>query len=258
MDRLNWSAAERQGGHHGSQAWFGYGRHVGCGCAVGGLRCRPEHPDDVGPVCPGRPWGRQAQHASRLATQREIRAVYTEEQPTAIIAKLQAQPEPVARDGAGKVGDRPDMAAKLAETLQLSDAQKAAIEALKPAEPAVRPGHAAHRQAEIAFWQTGDTTQLQALAPAFVDMTDAIVTAATTLTVDQRKAVFSHGFGGPGLGGPGMGDHRMGGQGMGGPGGKGPGGKSPGGKGPGGRPGMGGHDMGRGPGGIGGGFDLPV
>jgi hypothetical protein len=178
--------------------------------------------------------------------QREIRAVHTEAQRTAIIAKLQAQPEPPApmlRGDAGKVGDRPDMAAKLAETLQLSDVQKAAIEALRPAAPAVRPDPAAHRQAEIAFWQTGDTTQLQALAPAFVDMTDAIVAAATTLTVDQRKAVFSHGFGGPGLGGPGKGGHDMGG---------------PGGKGPGGRPGMGPQGMGRGPAGVGSGFDLPV
>lgn len=171
---------------------------------------------------------RQAHGDQDLAMKAEIRAVYTDEQRAQIVTALQAMTEPTPPADKAAPADmdakRADMEAALATKLGLTDEQKAAVAALKPAAPATKPDPAARKAAEIAFWQTGDTTQLKALAPTPPDNTEAIVKAALLLTADQRKALLAHGFGGPegGKGGPGgPGGHGGPDRGQGGPGGHG-------------------------------------
>jgi Spy/CpxP family protein refolding chaperone len=159
-----------------------------------------------------------------LAMQSEIRAVYTDGQRAQIVAKIQAATEPPADAKAPPA----DMEAKRAEReaaeatkLGLNDEQKAAVASLRPAAPPAKPDMAAHKAAMVAFWQTGDTSGLQALPKPPQPDVEAIVKAATLLTAEQRKAVFGRFAMGPGRdggpGGKGHGGHE-------GPGGRGPGG----------------------------------
>lgn len=150
-----------------------------------------------------------------LAILGEIRAVTTEAQRADIVARLPAAPDPGAggRDvAADRAAKRAERDAARAARLGLTDEQQAAVAALRPAT-ATRPDPAAHRAAMITFWQTGDTSALQALPKRPAPDVEAVVTAATLLTADQRQAVFGrmaghgggrrgHGPHGPGFGGP--------------------------------------------------------
>lgn len=66
----------------------------------------------------------------------------------------------------------------------------------------------------MSFLQTGDTAGLEAARPQLTPPTfpvDAFVTLATSLTLDQRKQLFGHGFGFGGHRGPGgFGGHERG------------------------------------------------
>jgi Spy/CpxP family protein refolding chaperone len=149
-----------------------------------------------------------AEHKTRqeqeLAMRAEIRAIFTDAQRAEIVANLQAAPEPPARPDQAPPADmeakHAEREAAMATKLGLNDEQKAAVAALKPPAPPSKPDPAAHKAAEIAFWQTGDTSGIQLPAPP--DNTEAIVKAALVLTAEQRKVIFGHGFGGP-EGGPG-------------------------------------------------------
>lgn len=151
----------------------------------------------------------------------ELRAVLTDAQREAAIAKLKAMPEPPAKTRQpGKHAD------KLAEKLKLTDAQKAKFTALHEAMQAQRPAHdpAARKAAMIAFLETGDAAGLMPPAAPPAPPVDAIVDFVGSLDATQR-ATLAEGHGLPGLGG-GRGDggkgHKMHGRGGRGHGMKGP------------------------------------
>ena len=184
------------------------------------------------PTRPARP-----DHTAMLA---EVRAVLTDAQRAAIITQLEGRTAPADQADA----DRParptaeERVAHVASKLSLSDEQKAALTAFEVAMEAnrpekIRPDFAARQAAELAFWKTGDTAALAALAPAEVSPpafpVDAFVALAQVLTPEQRVQLLARG----GHGGPG------------GPGGRGGQG------GPGGHGGHGGHGFGGGQGGWG-------
>jgi Spy/CpxP family protein refolding chaperone len=150
---------------------------------------------------------------NRLAQLVEVRAVLTEEQRAKLVEQLKAQPtpaEPSDRPAPPADAKRPD-SAQFEAKLGLNDEQKAAfkafqdkLEANRPAEPAKKPDFAAHRAAEITFWETGDTTGLTSDKPVIIEPpafpVDEFVAFVTSLSADQRKQVFAHGAFGLGMG----------------------------------------------------------
>ncbi|MEB3223744.1 MAG: Spy/CpxP family protein refolding chaperone [Candidatus Sericytochromatia bacterium] len=155
----------------------------------------------------------------------EMRAVLTADQVAKLVARLEARPKREARPERPADAARPDHAellAELATKLSLTAEQQAALQAFHAAMEANRPDrdeaarkakHEAHQAAMLAFWRTGDATQLEALKPERAERpafpVDALVTLATSLTAEQRQQLFAHGLpGGPGMhgpkGGPGM------------------------------------------------------
>lgn len=162
------------------------------------LADRPQPPADAG--------------KNRLAMLVEARAVLTDEQRNALIEKIKALPTPtVPSDRPVRPADanRPDPAARLVASLNLSAEQQAAYDAFNAKLKAARDGFqppkfdpAAQRDAWVSFLQTGDTAGLEAARPHLTPPAfpvDELVTLATGLTLDQRKQLFSHGFrfGGP-------------------------------------------------------------
>ena len=160
----------------------------------------------------------------------ELRAVLTDVQRAAAVAKLKDMPEPPAK-AEKSLGARAD---KLATQLNLTDAQKAQLVALHEAMQAQRPARdpAARKAALIAFLETGDVTGLLPSAERPAPPVDAIVDFVGSLDATQRNALAAM----PGLlgvaGGRGGKGHKMGGRagkghkmhGRGGPGKGGPGG----------------------------------
>jgi Spy/CpxP family protein refolding chaperone len=172
---------------------------------------------------------------NRLKMLVEARAVLTEDQRNQLVAQLQAQPSPrPLPSGAPQRPDAPDASKivdQLAAKVSLTDEQKAALKAFLDAQAANRPAapaqggtdpRAAERAALIAFIQTGETAGLTPAAPAARPAfpVDAFLAFATSLSYEQRKAVFAQG-GLPLMGGPGGPGGERGHGGPGGPGGPG-------------------------------------
>lgn len=145
----------------------------------------------------------------------EARAVLTEAQRAELVAKLKAQPSPAPHHEArhpatpAPPAEAPQARLdRLAEKLGLDPAQKAAfatfqaqLEAARPA-PTPRPDFARHRDAMVAFIETGDTAALEALHPkaeraAFP--VDAFIALAQSLRPDQRKLLLARPKGHAGL-----------------------------------------------------------
>ncbi|MEB3329514.1 MAG: Spy/CpxP family protein refolding chaperone [Candidatus Sericytochromatia bacterium] len=201
---------------------------------------RPEGTDAVKPEPPGRqvqalltaatldvealraalaaqPPTRPPHHEGHTAHLVETRSVLTEGQLSQLVARLEAQPPQAVERPAPPAGkERPDPAARLAELatkLNLTAEQQASLQAFQAAMTAARPApdqatrqadREAHRAAMIAFWKTGDATQLEALKPARMEPpafpTEALINLATSLTAEQRQQLFTRGLpGGPGL-----------------------------------------------------------
>jgi Spy/CpxP family protein refolding chaperone len=149
---------------------------------------------------------------NRLAQLVETRAVLTAEQIATLVEQLKAEPT-VTRPSPDANRPAPaDRSAELAAKLNLTaeqqvafDAYQAKLAANRPAAPEADP-RAAERAAMVTFWETGDTAALEAAKPARVAPVvpvDEIVALAGVLTLEQRRQVFGHAFGGPGKGGHG-------------------------------------------------------
>jgi Spy/CpxP family protein refolding chaperone len=156
-------------------------------------------------------------HAAQLA---EMRAVLTADQIAQLVARLEARPAKAAKRPEPPAGaQRPDPAARLTELatrLNLNAEQQAALQAFHAAMEANRPDrdeatrqakHEAHRAAMVAFWKSGDASQLDALKPAQAEPpafpAEALITLAKSLSAEQRQQLFAHGLpGGPGMHGP--------------------------------------------------------
>ncbi|MFP5504218.1 MAG: hypothetical protein ACLGIN_17160 [Candidatus Sericytochromatia bacterium] len=135
------------------------------------------------------------QHDPQLLV--EARALLTDEQRAQAIARLQEAPADRPER------EKPDMTARLAEKLGLTEAQQAALEVVEAARPARDPD--AKRQAMIAFLETGDASALAAEAPP-APPAAAIVAFVGTLDASQRAQLAEGPFlggGQPGFGGPG-------------------------------------------------------
>ncbi len=146
----------------------------------------------------------------RTAMLAEVRAVLTEAQREAIVAKLEAMPAPPAKADDATRADRPappsvdERVARVAEKLALTDAQQAALVTFETALDAnrgefVKPAHdhAAGQAAMVAFWKTGDTTALAALQPPAIEPpafpVDAFVALAQSLSAEQRVQLLARG-----------------------------------------------------------------
>lgn len=142
-----------------------------------------------------------------FAAMKEARAVLTEAQRASLIEKLKTQPSPLPERHAR----RPESPAptalekqarldRLAEKLGLDESQKAAfaafqarLDASRPA-PTPRPDFAAHRDAMVAFIETGDTTALEVLRPTLEPPAfpvDEFIALAQTLTPAQRQQLMA-------------------------------------------------------------------
>lgn len=104
-----------------------------------------------------------------------MREILTEEQRAKLVAKLQAQPAPTLIKAV-----RPKIDLKLDATQQAAlDAVLAKLEPPAPPDP---------RAGMIAFWQSGDTSGLEAPKPPALPV-DEIVQLAQLLDVEDRKAL---------------------------------------------------------------------
>lgn len=142
----------------------------------------------------------------------EARAVLTEAQRAALVDKLKNQPSPAPLKAsahperpAPTAAEQQEKLDRLAERLQLDESQKAAfaafqakLDAGRPA-PTPRPDFTAHRDAMVAFIETGDTTALAALAPTVAPPAfpvEEFIALAQSLTPEQRKQLWAQPTGG--------------------------------------------------------------
>lgn len=155
------------------------------------------------PARPARP-----AHTAMLA---ELRAVLSEAQRAAIVARLEARTAPASAYAPTDRPSPPSVDARVAEVAarhSLNADQQAKLAAFFTALEATRPAHerpdfAAHQAAELAFWRTGDTTALAALEPPAAEPAafpvDQFVALAQALTPEQRAQILARGpVGGPG------------------------------------------------------------
>jgi len=139
----------------------------------------------------------------------EARAVLTDAQRTTLVERLKAEPAPTENR---PQGDRPPHGPegfgidRLTGNLTLTAHQQAAYDAFqakldagKAAMPTPPDPQAMHTVL-IAFLETGDASGLQALEPTVTPPAfpvDEFLAWVKTLTLDQRKALFTRPFGGP-------------------------------------------------------------
>jgi Spy/CpxP family protein refolding chaperone len=142
---------------------------------------------------------------NHLELLKQGRDILTAEQRAKLVEKLKAAP---AMDPSTMM-EKKMPADKMLGDLNLTDAQKALFEAIKPGGD--RPDHSKRRAAMISFIESGNTAELEALKPAARQLPiDAMVAFVSSLDAGQRAKIADKpfGFGGHGRrghGGPGMG-----------------------------------------------------
>lgn len=126
-----------------------------------------------------------------------VREVLTEAQRAEVVSRVSEMPLPSVdeRPQAPSSGDRLD---RIATSMNLTDAQQAALDAFKaklsaPSQPA--EDSQAHRDALIALFETGDATALKALTPSEAEApafpVEEFVALAQVLSAEQRLALLA-------------------------------------------------------------------